>query len=131
MEAHPKIRPLDFTSDGMFFCGLAHSPRFLHESLAQAQGASIRAVTIISKESIEAKAIIAMVNERLCKGCGLCVSACPFDARKLNEESGVVEVIDILCQGCGACVVACPSGATIHKGFTRKQILSMINKAAK
>lgn len=131
MEAHAKIRPLDFTTEGMFFCGLAHSPRFLHESLAQAQGASVRAVTVLSKDKMEAKAITAVVNERLCKGCGVCVSICPFEARELDEETRTAKVIDVLCQGCGACAVACPSGATTHKGFTKKQILSITEAAVK
>ena len=128
MEAHAKIRPLDFINEGMFFCGLAHSPRFLHESLSQAQGASVRAVTILSKETIEAKAAIAEVNERLCKGCGLCVTACPYEAREIDEETRVAKVTGLLCQGCGACAVACPSGATKHRGFNKKQIMRMIEK---
>ncbi|MCQ9205643.1 MAG: FAD-dependent oxidoreductase, partial [Omnitrophica bacterium] len=130
MEAHAKIRPLDFTTEGIFFCGLAHSPRFLSESLTQAQGASIRAVTVLSKDKIEAKAIIAEVNERLCKGCALCISACPFEARELDEETKIAKVIGVLCQGCGACAVACPSGATKHKGFSKKQIMDMVDKAS-
>lgn len=130
MEAHAKIRPLDFTTEGMFFCGLAHSPRFLHESLTQAGGTSIRAVTILSKDKIEAEAITAVVNERLCKGCGLCVSICPFDAREMDDETKTARVISTLCQGCGACAVTCPGGATSHKGFTKKQIMDMVDKAA-
>ena len=128
MEAHAKIRPLDFTTEGVYLCGLAHSPRFLHESLIQAQGASVRAVTVMSKDKIESKAIIATVNERLCTGCGLCVPACPYDAREIDEDTGKAKVIEVLCQGCGACAVACHSGATTHKGFTKKQIMRMVEK---
>lgn len=131
MEAHAKIRPLDFTAEGMYFCGLAHSPRFLHESLTQAQGASVRAVTILSKDKIEAEAITAMVNERVCTGCGLCVAVCPFEAREIDEETRTARVISTLCQGCGACAVVCPSGATIHKGFTKRQIMDMVDKTTK
>jgi len=129
LEAHPKIRPLDFTTDGMFLCGMAHSPRFLQESLVQAQGAAMRACTILSKDTIEAKAIIACVDERLCQGCGLCVAVCPFDAREMDEENKVARVIEVSCQGCGACVVVCRSRASTHKGFTQKQILSMAQAA--
>lgn len=129
LDAHAKIRPLDFTSEGMYLCGLAHSPRFLHESLAQAQGASVRAAAILTKEKIEAKAITACVNEKLCRGCGLCVAACPYEAREIDEETKTARVIEILCQGCGACAVACPSGATTHKGFSKKQIMSMMEQA--
>lgn len=131
LEAHAKTRPLDFSSDGIFVCGLAHSPRFLQESLIQAQGASVRAVTIISKNTIEAKAIIASVNERVCRGCELCVAVCPYDARKMDEDTRIARVIDVQCQGCGACAVACPSGATIHKGFAKDQVFSMIEEAVK
>ncbi|MDP7421286.1 MAG: 4Fe-4S dicluster domain-containing protein, partial [bacterium] len=119
MESHAKIKPLDFTTEGLFLCGLAHSPRRLSESLTQAQGAAVRAATILSKEKLEAKAIIASVNERVCRGCGICEVACPYEARNIDEETRIAEVIDVLCQGCGACAVACPSGATIHKGFDK------------
>lgn len=129
LEAHAKIRPLDFTSDGMFMCGLAHSPRLLNEALAQAQGASVRSTTILSKDKIEAKAIVAEVNTRVCRGCGICISVCPYGARELDGDTKVARVIDVLCQGCGACAVACPSGASTHKGFTKKQILEMIDKS--
>ena len=129
MESHAKIKPLDFTTEGLFLCGLAHSPRRLSESLTQAQGAAVRAATILSKEKLEAKAIIASVNERVCRGCGICEVACPYEARNIDEETRIAEVIDVLCQGCGACAVACPSGATIHKGFDKNQIISMLEKA--
>jgi heterodisulfide reductase subunit A-like polyferredoxin len=129
LEAHAKIRPLDFTAEGMYFCGLSHSPRFLHEALMQAQGAAARAVTVLSKESIEAKAITATVNERTCKACGLCITACPYHAREMDDEKNIARVIETLCQGCGACVVTCPSGATKHRGFDKKQIMAMVDQA--
>ncbi len=129
LEAHIKLRPLDFAADGIYLCGLAHSPKSLEETLAQAQGAAIRAATLLSQEQLEAQAIVAQVNPRLCKGCGLCVSVCPYEARVLNEETHVAEVIEVLCQGCGACAVACPSGATQHLGFEKVQIYAMIDEA--
>jgi heterodisulfide reductase subunit A len=129
LEAHPKIRPLDFTSEGIFLCGLAHSPRFLSESLIQAQGAAMRSITVLSKDKVEAKANTACVSEKLCRGCGLCVSVCPFEAREIDEETKTAKVIEILCQGCGACAVACPSGATTHKGFSKNQIMAMVEEA--
>ncbi len=129
LEAHAKLRPLDFAADGIFLCGLAHSPKSLEEVIAQAQGAAIRAATLLSQERLEAQAIVAQVNPRLCKGCGLCVAVCPYEARVLNEETHVAEVIEVLCQGCGACAVACPSGATQHLGFEKIQIYAMIDEA--
>lgn len=129
MEAHAKIRPLDFTADGMFLCGLAHSPRTVEESIAQAKGASIRAVTILSKDKIQAKAEIPMVNEKWCSGCGICELVCPYDARKVDPERRVAEVVEVLCQACGACTVACPSGVSQQKGFETEEVLAMIDAA--
>jgi heterodisulfide reductase subunit A len=129
LEAHVKLRPLDFAADGVFLCGLAHSPKPIEDAIAQAQGAAIRAATLLSKDELEAQAIVARVNARRCKGCELCVSICPYDARVLNEETRVAEVIEVLCQGCGACAVACPSGATEHLGFEKIQIYAMIDEA--
>ena len=129
MEAHTKIRPLDFTADGMFLCGLAHSPRTIEETIAQAKGASIRAVTILSKDKIQAKAEIPMVNEKWCSGCGVCELVCPYDARKVNEETKIAEVVEVLCQGCGACATACPSGVTQQKNFEKEEVFTMIDVA--
>jgi heterodisulfide reductase subunit A len=72
---------------------------------------------------------VARVNPRICSGCGLCVAACPYDARVINTETQVAEVIDVLCQGCGACAAACPNGATQHLGFEKIQIYAMIDEA--
>jgi heterodisulfide reductase subunit A len=129
LEAHVKLRPLDFAADGIYLCGLAHSPKPIEDTIAQAQGAAVRAATLLSKDRLEAQAIVAQVNERLCKGCGMCVTVCPYDARKLNEETHIAEVIEVLCQGCGACAVACPSGATQHLGFEKIQVYAMIDEA--
>ena len=130
LEAHVKLRPLDFAADGVYLCGLAHSPRFIDETIAQAKGAAIRAVTLLSKEQLDATAITAKVNPRLCSACGVCVDTCPYNARIIPEEDGrYAHVIDVLCQGCGACIVACPNGATQQKGFEFKQIFSVIDAA--
>jgi heterodisulfide reductase subunit A-like polyferredoxin len=130
LEAHVKLRPLDFAADGVYLCGLAHSPRFIDESIAQAKGAAIRAVTLLAKEKLDATAITAEVNPRLCSACGICVDTCPYNARIIPEDDGYyAHVIDVLCQGCGACIVACPNGATQQKGFEFKQIFSVIDAA--
>ncbi len=129
LEAHVKLRPLDFAADGIFLCGLAHSPMPIENAIAQAQGVAVRAATLLSKDRLEAQATVAQVNSRLCRGCGLCVAVCPYDARILNEETRVAEVIEVLCQGCGACAVACPSGATQHLGFEKAQLVAMIEEA--
>ena len=130
LEAHVKLRPLDFAADGIFVCGLAHSPRFIDETIAQAKGAAIRAVTLLAKEKLDATAITAQVNPRLCAACGVCVDTCPYNARVIPEDDGYyAHVIEVLCQGCGACIVACPNGATQQKGFEFKQMFSVIDAA--
>jgi heterodisulfide reductase subunit A-like polyferredoxin len=129
LEAHAKLRPLDFAADGIFLAGLAHSPRTLEESIAQAQGAAIRAVALLSQGQREAVPIVATVNERLCVGCGLCVAVCPYGARSIDEDTNVALVNAALCQGCGGCVTACPNGATQQKAFEYQQVYSMIEYA--
>ena len=126
LEAHAKIRPVDFTSEGLFMAGLAHSPRFTNECVSQALAASIRAATILSKDKIECKAEIVEVNAARCSGCGICVAACPYDAREIDEETGKAVVREILCQGCGSCAVACPNGATDQNLFSQRQIMRML-----
>lgn len=131
MEAHAKIRPLDFTTEGMYVCGTAHSPRYLEESVVQANGAAVRAVTLLSKKEIETKADIVRVIERKCTGCGMCIHVCPYSAREMDDadSKNVAKVLQAVCQGCGACAIACPSGATEQEGFEKKQIISMIDAA--
>jgi heterodisulfide reductase subunit A-like polyferredoxin len=127
LEAHVKLRPLDFAADGVYLCGMAHSPRFLDEAIAQAQGAAVRAVGLLSKDELEATPIVASVNPRLCSACGLCVEVCPYDARVLEPGAPYAEVIEVLCQGCGACIVACPNKASQQKGFEVPQVYGMLD----
>jgi len=129
LEAHVKLRPVDFAADGVFLCGLAHSPRAVDETIAQAQAASVRAVALLAKKELTATPIIASVNPRLCSACGLCVEICPYGARRLEPGMKYAEVIDVLCQGCGACVVACPNKASQQRGFEFLQISAMIDAA--
>lgn len=126
-EAHVKLRPVDFSADGIFLCGLAHSPRFIEESIVQAKATSARAATILSKKYLETIGNIARVVSRNCAGCQLCIEACPYDAISYDEEKKIVVVNEILCQGCGACSVVCPSGTSQQNTFTKRQIISMID----
>lgn len=128
-EAHMKLRPVDFAADGLYLCGLAHSPKLINESLAQANASAIRAVTLLAKDRLESLGIVATVNEKWCKGCGLCVNICPYGARVIDENRNVAVVREVLCQGCGACVAACPSNASQQNGFEKQQILTMIDAA--
>jgi heterodisulfide reductase subunit A len=129
MEAHVKLRPVDFATDGVFLCGLAHSPKPLDESIAQAQAASARAVTLLSAKTIPVSGTIATVDSSVCSSCGVCVSICPYSAPALDEETGKARIEPILCKGCGLCVASCRSGAIRLKGFETSQIMSMINES--
>jgi len=126
LEAHMKLRPVEFATDGVFMAGLAHSPKFIDETISQAYGAVSRACTIISKNTIGTEPIVAEVNEDLCCGCAVCIPLCPYNARELDEEKKIAKVNEVLCKGCGACVAACPSGAAQQKHFRDTQLLSMI-----
>ena len=129
LEAHVKLRPVDFAADGVFLCGLAHSPRAIDETIAQANATAIRAVSLLCKKELTATPIIATVNPRLCAACGICVDVCPYDARLLEPEMAYAEVVEVLCQGCGACVVACPNKASQQKGFEFLQVSGMLEAA--
>jgi len=129
MEANPKSAPLDSVDRGKFFCGLCHSPNFIEDSISQGNAAAARAETILSKERMEEKAYRAYVIKRLCCGCGLCVTVCPYEARELNEEEGKAEVIDSLCQGCGNCVIACRNGASQQQNFEKGLNMAVLDAA--
>jgi len=123
LEAHAKLRPVDFTTDGVFVCGMAHAPKSIEESISQAYAAVSRACTILSKEKIEAEGIVASVDEKMCTGCGTCVKLCPYGAIAKNEV-GVAEVTAVLCKGCGLCAASCPERAITIPHFTDEQIIS-------
>jgi len=129
LEAHVKLRPVDFAAEGVFLAGLAHSPRSIEETIAQAQAAAVRAVALLSKSQLAAPPIVASVNPKLCAACGLCVEVCPYGARRLEPGMTHAEVVEVLCQGCGACVAACPNKASQQKGFEFSQVFAMIEAA--
>jgi len=127
LEAHAKLRPLDFPVDGIFLCGAAHAPKTIAECITQANGAAARAATLLGKDEIQAGGNTVQVKERICSGCGLCVAACPYEAREIVD--GKARIIEVLCQGCGACATACPNGATWQTGFTKSQVYRMVEAA--
>ncbi|MFP3999346.1 MAG: FAD-dependent oxidoreductase, partial [Desulfobacterales bacterium] len=129
VEAHLKLRPVDFATDGVFLCGLAHAPKPIDESIAQAQAAAARAVTLLSAKTIPVSGTVAQVNSNLCASCGVCVSVCPYSAPRFSEKTGKAEIESALCKGCGLCVASCRSGAIELKGFGEGQIISMIDAA--
>jgi heterodisulfide reductase subunit A len=128
LEAHAKLRPLDFASEGIYLCGAAHSPKNISEAISQAAGAAARAGAMLAKDEIQATGSTVQVKERICGACGLCVEVCPYNARILDEETGKAKIIEVLCQGCGTCATACPNGATIQMGFTKEQIYHMLEE---
>jgi heterodisulfide reductase subunit A len=127
LEAHMKLRPVDFATEGIYLCGKAHSPKYIEESIAQASAAAARATTILSKEKLEAESVVSEVNEDLCSGCGFCIKACSYSAIEMVDEKAKIN--EALCKGCGCCVSACPSAAIEQKGFKTKQITAMIHAA--
>ena len=132
LEAHVKLRPVDFATEGIFLCGLAHSPRFIEESISQANACVSRACTILSKGQLEVEGTAAKVNEAKCVGCRFCKEVCPYGAidvklkRVFGREKEVAEVNVALCKGCGACVASCRSGSIDLKGFSDEQIFAQI-----
>ncbi len=126
-EAHPKMRPLDFLREGIFLCGLAHSPRLIDEAICQAKGAAVRAAALLSLPQLESKDTLVQVNPRLCSFCGLCVEACPYEARYLDYDERVAKVIEVLCKGCGVCAMVCPNKATAQVAFEPRQMLMAVD----
>ena len=135
LEAHMKLRPVDFATDGVFLAGLAHSPKRIEESIIQAQAAAARAATILSKDEIEFEGNISFVVHENCDGCAYCVDTCPYKTITLLEyvwEDTVkktVEVNESICKGCGCCMATCPKEGIFVKGFKLEQISAQVNAA--
>lgn len=125
-EAHPKLRPVESLTAGIFFAGCAQAPKDIPDAVSQASAAASMVCALLSKDELFHEPIIAGVDEDICSGCGVCVSVCPYDARKINKETGIVEVNEVLCEACGSCTAACPSGAAPQKNFSDKQFSNMI-----
>jgi heterodisulfide reductase subunit A-like polyferredoxin len=128
-EVDTKFRPVESIIDGIFICGLANAPRYLDEEVAQAQAAAQRAAALLARERLESGRIVSEVNARRCSGCGVCVTACPYNARRIDEEKKIAVVEEALCQGCGVCAALCPNGAAKLRGLKEKQVFSMIEAA--
>jgi heterodisulfide reductase subunit A-like polyferredoxin len=123
LEAHMKLRPVDFSSDGLFLCGLAHYPKPIDEAIAQAQAAAARAATILAKDVITLSAVKAVVDPEKCAVCLTCVRTCPFNVPYIGEEGAAV-IDPAGCRGCGACVAECPGKAISLRHFTDRQLIA-------
>lgn len=127
-EAHPKLRPVESLTAGIFLAGAAQFPKDIPETVAQASGAAAKVLALFAQPALSQDPIIAEVDEEICAGCGLCVQACPYDARTLRTWRPVATVNVALCQGCGACAVVCPNKASQVKNLTARQVMEMVEE---
>lgn len=125
-EAHLKLRPVDFANEGIFLCGLAHSPKFIDENLSQARAAAARAATVLSKTHLEAGAQVSHVDQSKCISCMTCVKVCPYDAPFVNHDHKA-QISAAKCMGCGICASECPARAIQLSNFESKQFNAMLD----
>ncbi len=125
LEAHQKLRPVDFATDGVFMAGLAHYPKPIEEAVAQAQAAVSRAVTVLSRKEMWLPGTVAFIDQKKCVGCGVCWTVCPYQAIAADDK-GLAVVNEALCKGCGTCVASCRSGAPNLRGFTTQDVMAQI-----
>jgi len=136
-EAHPKLRPVESPTAGIFLSGVCQGPKDIPETVAQATSAAAKVIGLLSKEKLLSNPCVSSSDEMLCSGCSNCEKVCPYGAISFidktfkiagkTEARRVAKVNEAICQGCGACTVACPSGAMDLKGFTNKQILAEVD----
>ena len=135
MEAHPKLRPLETFTNGIFLAGTCQGPKDIPDTVAQASGAAMKIADLLAKGEIEIEPLIAKIDGELCSGCGICRDVCSYRAIELKpviedgEEKLKAEVIEAMCQGCGSCSSACPSHAIKMQHYTDQQILAQIRAA--
>jgi heterodisulfide reductase subunit A-like polyferredoxin len=129
MEAHAKLRPVDFATDGIFVCGLAHYPKPLEESIAQALAAAGRATTVLARDAVKVSPLVSQVDAEKCIGCGLCAEICPFSAIEMMPVEGKglrARNIPASCKGCGLCAASCPQRAIDMLHFRDQQIIAAV-----
>jgi heterodisulfide reductase subunit A len=123
LEAHVKLRPVDFATDGIYVCGTCKGPADITECATQAAAAASRAAIPMAKGFVQAEAITSVVDETKCSGCGTCIQVCPYGALRKNDK-GLAEVIVAACKGCGCCGATCPEGAITMTNYTDAQLLA-------
>jgi len=135
LEAHPKLRPLESSTAGIFLAGACQGPKDIPDTVAQASGAAAKVMDLLSSGEIELEPLKAVVDGDLCSGCRICESLCPFVAIELKpevvegEERLRAEVIEAMCQGCGLCSSACPTGAIKIQQYSNKQVSAQVQAA--
>jgi heterodisulfide reductase subunit A-like polyferredoxin len=125
VEAHMKLRPVDFATEGIFLCGLAHSPKFIDESIAQARAAAARAATVLSKTQLDVSPQVSYVDQSKCISCMTCVHVCPYSAPFCNTD-GKGQIEAAKCMGCGICASECPARAIQLNHFETNQFRAML-----
>lgn len=126
-EAHPKLKPVESVTSGVFLAGAAQAPKDIPEAVAQASGAASKAIAVLSQERLFHAPTVAIVNANLCTGCGMCVDVCPYDSLSLKD--GKVEVNEVLCEGCGTCSATCLRAAIQVRNLTPLQVHEMIRES--
>jgi len=126
VEAHLKLRPVDFASEGIFLCGLAHSPKFVDENISQARAAASRAATVLSKTHLDIGVQVSHVNQDKCISCMTCLKVCPYGAPLVNRDQKA-EIVGAKCMGCGICAAECPARAIQLSHFETGQFYMMLD----
>ena len=137
LEAHPKLRPVDTGSDGVFLAGCCQGPKDIPDTVAQASASAAKAIIPLARGKVKTETMVAKISDGACRACGFCVEACPFDAialeeKEINRRKKTVAVVnEVLCKSCGACSAVCLSGAIQQAGFTDEQMLAVIGAIGK
>lgn len=128
-EVHPKLRPIELLTSGIFVCGTAHAPKDISESITQASAVAAKVINLLRKGEVVKEPIIAEVDEDLCSGCRACITVCPYEA--IEFVNGKVRVNEMLCEGCGICEASCPTDAIRLRNFTEKQLINLVKAILK
>jgi heterodisulfide reductase subunit A len=131
LEAHVKLRPVEFATDGIYLCGCAHWPADIAESISQAYGAASKAAIPLQNKRVVVEPVVSVIDEEKCTGCATCVENCPYGAIEKDEETKKAKVTEVICKGCGICATNCPEVAITIKHYMKEQMIAQIGAAFK